>query len=32
MLAYPGMPALDFVGPHHFLAGMRDARVEVVIT
>lgn len=32
MLAYPGMTALDFVGPHHFLAGMRDTQVEIVST
>jgi putative intracellular protease/amidase len=32
MLVYPGMTALDFVGPHHFLAGMRNSQVEVVTT
>lgn len=32
MLVYPGMTALDFVGPHHFLAGMRNVQVEIVTT
>jgi putative intracellular protease/amidase len=32
MLVYPGFTALDFVGPHHFLGGMPNARVHVVTT
>ena len=30
MLVYPGYTALDFVGPHHFLASMMGARVQIV--
>ena len=30
MLIYPGFTALDLVGPHHFLASMMGARVELV--
>lgn len=30
MLVYPGFTALDFMGPHHFLAGMPRARIHVV--
>lgn len=32
MLVYPGFTALDFVGPHHFLGGMPNAKVHVVTT
>ncbi|MGN6487654.1 MAG: DJ-1/PfpI family protein [Devosia sp.] len=32
MLVYPGFTALDFVGPHHFLGGMPNARMHVVTT
>lgn len=32
MLVYPGHTALDFVGPHHFLAGMPNVKVHVVTT
>ncbi len=30
MLLYPGFTALDFVGPHHFLATMPGARLHLV--
>jgi putative intracellular protease/amidase len=30
MLLYPGFTALDYVGPHHFLAGMPGAKVHLV--
>jgi cyclohexyl-isocyanide hydratase len=30
MLIYPGFTALDLIGPHHFLASMMGARVELV--
>ncbi|EYD74272.1 ThiJ/PfpI family protein [Rubellimicrobium mesophilum DSM 19309] len=30
MLVYPGMTALDLVGPHHFLASMSGAQVDLV--
>ena len=30
MLLYPGMTALDFAGPYHFLASMPGARVHLV--
>ena len=30
MLLYPGFTALDFVGPHHFLAAMPGAKVHLV--
>jgi putative intracellular protease/amidase len=30
MLLYPGFTALDFVGPHHFLAGLWGATVHLV--
>ncbi|HEY8570896.1 DJ-1/PfpI family protein [Phenylobacterium sp.] len=30
MLLYPGMTALDFVGPYHFLASMPGAKVHLV--
>ena len=30
MLLYPGLTALDFVGPYHFLAGMPGAKVHLV--
>jgi putative intracellular protease/amidase len=32
MLLYPGMTALDFVGPHHFLGMMPGARMHLVTT
>jgi putative intracellular protease/amidase len=32
MLVYPGFTALDFVGPHHFLAPMPNTMVHVVTT
>lgn len=32
MLIYPGMTALDFVGPHHFLGMMPGAKVHLVTT
>lgn len=32
MLIYPGFTALDFVGPHHFLAPMPNTQVHVVTT
>lgn len=30
MLLYPGFTALDFVGPHHFLAGLFGGQVHLV--
>lgn len=30
MLLYPGFTALDYVGPHHFLASMPGAKVHLV--
>jgi len=30
MLLYPGFTALDFVGPHHFLAGLFGSQVHLV--
>lgn len=32
MLVYPGFTALDFVGPHHFLAPMPNTQVHIVTT
>src|SRR5690606_3634445 len=32
MLIYPGFTALDFVGPHHFLGNLPNAKVHVVTT
>lgn len=32
MLLYPGFTALDFVGPHHFLANLPGAKLHVVTT
>lgn len=32
MLVYPGFTALDFVGPHHFLANLPGTQLHVVTT